>query len=92
MVGNIVLIYIEVLNAQIDYNIFLVQSYMYAMTTVTYYVFRVMTFPHDDQIITINNLRYYNKKAMTTLDFMLLYRDNYITSDTVYRIQPKPVQ
>ena len=73
LAGKTVLIDIKFLDAQLDYNILLGHSYMYAMIAITSSVFRVIMFPHDDWIITIDQLTYYDKKPMTNLDFMLPY-------------------
>lgn len=58
LVGKIVLIYIEVLNAQLDYNILLGWSYMYEMLAIASSVFRIMMFPHEGKVITIDQLTY----------------------------------
>ena len=45
---------IEVLDAHLDYDILLGQSYMYAMSAIASSVFRIMMFPHEDRIITVD--------------------------------------
>ena len=42
LAGKIVLIDIEVVNAQLDYNLLLRRSYMYAMRAVASNIFRLM--------------------------------------------------
>ena len=42
---------IEVLDAHLDYNILLGQSYMYAMPAIASFVFHIMMFPHENLII-----------------------------------------
>ena len=44
--GNTVLINIEVVNAQLDYNLLLERSYMYAMKAVASTIFYLMMVPH----------------------------------------------
>ena len=56
-----VLIDIKVLDAQLDYNILLEWSYMYAMSSIASSVFQIMMFPHEDLIITIDQLTYHDK-------------------------------
>lgn len=71
LVGKTVFIDIKVLDAQLDYNILLGRSYMYEMSAVVSSVFRVMMFPHDGKMITIDQLTYYEKKTLTTPDGVL---------------------
>ena len=53
-----VLIDIEVFNAQLDYKLLLRCSYMYAMRAVASTVFRLMMLPHDGNIVTVDELTY----------------------------------
>ena len=48
LAGKTIHIDIEVLDAHLDYNILLWWSYMYAMSTITSSIFRIMMFPHED--------------------------------------------
>ena len=48
-----VLIDIEVVNAQLDYNLLLKRIYMYAMQAVELIVFRLMMFPHEGNIVMV---------------------------------------
>jgi len=66
LVGKTMLIEIEVLNTQLDYNILLDQSYMYKMITITSSVFRIMMFPHEGNNITIDQLTYHEKTTSPT--------------------------
>ena len=54
--GKIVSIDVEVVNAPLDYNILLRQSWFYVMTTVASSVFRTLQFPHQGKNFTINQL------------------------------------
>ena len=54
--GKTILIDIEVVNTQLDYNLLLGHSYMYTMRAMASTVFRQMMFPHDGKIITIDQL------------------------------------
>ena len=47
---KIVLIDIEVFNAQLDYNLLLRRSYMYTMRALASTVFHLMMFPHEGKI------------------------------------------
>lgn len=60
------LIDIEVLDTQLDYKILLGRSYMYEMVAVTSSMFRIMMSPHERKIITIDQLKYYEKATLPT--------------------------
>jgi len=55
----------------LDYNILLGCNYVYAMIVVASSVFRIMMFPHDGKIITVDQLTYYKKKTSNTPNGML---------------------
>ena len=57
---KIVLIDIEVFNAQLDYNLLLERSYMYAMRAVASNIFRLMLFPHEGKIMMVDQLSYHD--------------------------------
>ena len=57
---KMVVIDIEVIKSQIDYNLLLEHTYMYAMRSVASTVFRLMMFPHDENIVTFDQLTYYD--------------------------------
>ena len=61
-----VMIDIEVVNAQLDYNLLLGRSYMYAMQAVVSTVFRLMMFPHEGKIVTVDQLTYHDPQGLTT--------------------------
>ena len=54
LAGKMVHIDIEVLDTHLDYNILLGWSYMYAMSAITSFVFRIMMLPYEDQIIIVD--------------------------------------
>ena len=58
---KMVLIGIDVLDSQLDYNILLGRSYMYTMSVITYSIFQIMMFPHEDHIIIVDQLTYHDK-------------------------------
>ena len=58
MGGKIVHITVEVVDAPTDYNLLLGCSWIHAMTSLVSSVFRVIRFPHQEKIITINQLDY----------------------------------
>lgn len=54
---------IEVINPPLDYNILLGRSYTYAMAFFASTVHRKMLFPHNVNIVKIDQLMYYDPKA-----------------------------
>jgi hypothetical protein len=56
--GKTVCIKVEVVDAPIDYNLLLGHSWTYAMQAVVAIVFRVLLFPHEGRIVTIDQLSF----------------------------------
>ena len=50
----------EVVDAPLDYNLLLGRSWFYAMTAVVSSVFRLIKFPHNGKIVTIDQLTYFS--------------------------------
>ena len=61
-----VLIDIEVLNSQLDYNLLLGISYMYSMRDVASTSFCLMTFPHNENIVMVDQLTYHDLQGPIT--------------------------
>src|SRR5713226_8985968 len=59
LAGKTVLIDIEVVNTQLDYNLLLGRSYMYVMRAVVSTIFCLMMFPHKGKIMTVDQLTYH---------------------------------
>ena len=55
LAGKTVMIDIEVVSTQLDYNLLHGRSYMYAMRAVASIGFHLMMFPHEGKIVTVNN-------------------------------------
>ena len=60
LVEKIVLIDIEVVNAQLDYNLLFRRSYVYAMRAVASTIFHLMMFPHEGKIMMVYQLTYHD--------------------------------
>ena len=60
LAGKTVLVNIEVINAQLDYNLLLGRSYMYAMRAVASTVFHTMMFPHEGRVVKVDQLTYHD--------------------------------
>jgi hypothetical protein len=56
--GKTVCVEVEVVDAPIDYNLLLGRSWTYAMQAVVATVFRVLLFPHQGRIVTIDQLSF----------------------------------
>jgi hypothetical protein len=56
--GKIVSVDIEVVDTPLDYNLLLVRSWFYAMTVVVSTVFCILRFPHQGQIIIVDQMDY----------------------------------
>jgi hypothetical protein len=69
--GKTILIDIEVIDAPLDYNILFGRSYMYAMKVVASSVFRMMMFPHNGKIVTIDQITHYEPNHSTNIDNIL---------------------
>ena len=67
LAGKTVMIGIEVVNAQLDYNLLLGRSYMYAMRTVASIVFCLIMFPHERKIVTVDQLTYHDPQGLIAL-------------------------
>jgi hypothetical protein len=58
--GKTVTVEVKVVNAPIDYNFLLGQIWTYAIKVVPSSYFRCIKFPHEEKLITIDQLSFYN--------------------------------
>jgi hypothetical protein len=56
--GNTMCIEVEVVDAPLDYNLLLGRSWTYAMQAMVATIFRVLLFPHEGRIVTIDQLSF----------------------------------
>jgi hypothetical protein len=56
--GNTVEVEVEVVDASLDYNLLLGRNWTYAMIVVVSSVFRTLCFPHEGNIVTIDQLSF----------------------------------
>jgi hypothetical protein len=56
--GKTMCVEVEVVDAPLDYNLLLGRSWTYAMQDVVATVFQVLLFPHEGQIVTIDQLSF----------------------------------
>jgi hypothetical protein len=66
-----ILIDIEVIDASLDYNILFGHSYMYAMKAVASSVFLTMMFPHNVNIVTIDQVSHYEPNPSSNINNIL---------------------
>ena len=83
LANKIILIDIEVVNAQLNYNLLLGRSYMYVIRAISSNVFQLLIFPHDGNIMTIDLLLYYDPKGLATLGHVLPTIDTTIESVSI---------
>jgi len=64
--GTIVNPDVEVVDAPLDYNLLLGCSWSYIMTVVVSSVFRLIKFPHNGKIVTIDQLAYFSSNPTSS--------------------------
>jgi hypothetical protein len=63
--GKTVQVEVEVFNAPLDYNILLGRSWIDSMRAVMSTLFRVVRFPHQGKVVTIDQLAFFNSDTHT---------------------------
>ena len=58
--GKTVAIEVEVVDAPLDYNLLLGTNWMYSMQAIAYFLFCVVCFPHNGNIVTIDQMTFKN--------------------------------
>ena len=53
-----VFVEVEVIDTALDYNLILERSWTYAMSAIASVIFRVVVFPHEGKLVTIDELDY----------------------------------
>ena len=56
LVGKAVSVEVEVIDAPLDYNLLPGRNWTYAMSAIVSAIFRVVVFPHEGKLITIDQL------------------------------------
>ena len=57
---------VEVIDATLDYNLLLGRSWTYAMCAIASVVLRVVVFPHEGKLVTVDQLSFTQKGRMET--------------------------
>ena len=55
LAGKVVSVEVEVIDASLDYKLLLGRSWIYAMSTISLVVFRVVVFPHEGKLVTVDH-------------------------------------
>jgi hypothetical protein len=63
--GKMVQVEVEVFDAPLDYNILLGCSWIDSMCTVVSTLFRVVRFPHQEKVVTVDQLVFFNSDTHT---------------------------
>jgi hypothetical protein len=71
--GKTMCIEVEVVNAPLDYNLLLERSWTYDMHAVVATVFRVLLFPHEGQIMTINQFPLFRPDPSSGASTILMF-------------------
>ena len=66
MEKKVVSIQVEVIDAPLDYKFLLGRSWTYAMCAITSTVLRVVVFPHEGKLVTIDQLSFTRKGRLET--------------------------
>ena len=57
---------VEVIDAPLNYNLLLGRSWTYAMCVISSIVLRVVVFPHEGKLVTINQLKFSQRGHLET--------------------------
>ena len=64
--GKTVAIEVEVVDAPLDYNLLLGRNWMYSMQAIASSTFRIVCFPHNGKIVTIDQMAFKNLPVTTS--------------------------
>ena len=70
------LIEVEVVEVPLDYNIILGRNWIYTMKVVVSSIFRVIFFPFEDRIVTIDKMSFDNSGSTASLRYTIPDIDN----------------
>ena len=68
--GKTVEMEVEVVDATLTYNLLLGRSWIYAMQAVASSYFRIIRFPHQGKIITVDQLNFFASSSEGTIPFV----------------------
>ena len=66
------MIEVEVVDVPLDYNLLLGRNWMYSMEALASSLFRVVCFPHNRKIVTIDQMTFKNPSITTSLGALIL--------------------
>ena len=68
LAGKAVSVEVKVIDAPLDYNLLLGRNWTYAMSVVASAVFRVVLFPHEGKLVTVDQLDFTRKGRLDSKD------------------------
>lgn len=74
--GKVVNIKVEVVDANLDYNLLLGRNWVYEMEAIVSTLFRVICFPHEGKIVKVDQLDYYLVYPQASSDSTVPLVDN----------------
>ncbi len=74
--GKVVNIEVEIIDANLDYNLLLGRNWIYEMDAIVSTLFWVLCFPHEGKIIKVDQLDYSLADPRATSDSIILLVDN----------------
>ena len=74
--GKVVNIEVEIVDANLDYNLLLGKNYIYEMDAIVSSLFCILCFPHEGRIVKIDQLDYSLGDSHATLDSTVPLVDN----------------
>ena len=81
--GKTVTMDVEVIERHLDYNLLLGHIWSYAMTAIVYSVFRLMLFPLDGKIVTVDHLSFYTPDYTTLPSIIVPLIGGFLTLTSV---------
>ena len=89
LAGKTICVDVEFIDAPLNYNILLGRSYTYSMSVVPFAVHRKMSFPHNRNIVTIDQLTYYKPNSHTSLESIISSVANKQIVDPLTSVSPE---
>jgi len=68
--GNKISVKVEVIDAKLNYNILLSCSWTHAMLCVTSTLFRLLKFPHEGRILTVDQLSFFTSSSKKNVPYV----------------------
>lgn len=66
--GKVVNIEVEIVDVNLNYNIFLVRNWIYEMDVIVSSLFHILCFPHEGRIVIVDQMAYSLKESSASFD------------------------